>query len=411
MHRADSWGWKGRMVATIFVGLLWGVSLAALVYHRQDNQWDFQVYYYAAKAWTRTLNPYALDSLKTVGGDKDLDLQFVYPPITLSFFRLFTRLPYDVSCNIWLALNVLGLVALVGLWWRTFLKNVDGLVFLVVVLLAFNSATLWDLHSGNVTVFEQLFLWVGFWCYLRGERACFALLVVLGSVFKITLIVLLGLLLFPREVRKAGLRIFVAGLATFILLVFSPMLYHPSLGSSFLANLMNLRFDVGLADPCAFALIAFLSFHHWIVMSYLWRAILAYGAWGVYVVAVVALTFRPLLIVLKRDDRLSALVYSILVYTLITPRVMAYSYMILIVPFLLILYGLPASVPTFALLLLPICIPTRGLPVQPVAMISSYYPFFLTLGLWYVIISGRVDLGKSAQILMARNPRTQYGEE
>ncbi|MGD1100637.1 MAG: glycosyltransferase family 87 protein [Terriglobia bacterium] len=410
MYRIDSWCWNGRLIATIFVGLLWVASLATIVHNRHD-QWDFQVYYWAGKAWARTLNPYELDSLKSVAGNNDLDLPFVYPPITLPFFRLFSLAPYDVSSNIWLALKVLGLVALVGLWWRTFLKNVDGLVFLVVVLMGFNGATLWDLRSGNITILEQLFLWAGFWCYLRGQRSCFALLAVLSSVFRITPIVLLGLLLFPRERRRTGLRILVAGVVTFVLLVFSPLLYHPSLVRSFLANLMNLPFDVGPFDPCAFALINFLGRYFFVAKSPLWVASLTYLVWGAFVVVVVALTSRPLLFALKRDDRLSALVYAILAYSLVVPRVMAYSYMILIVPVLFLLYGLPASVPTVGLLLLPICTPTGGLPVRTASLISDYYPFLLTLGLWYVLIRGHVDLGRSAQILMARNPGTQHGRE
>jgi hypothetical protein len=407
MYRVDSLRWNGRLFAAIVLGALWLASLDAIIAHRHDNQWDFEVYYFAAKAWTRGLNPYELNSLKYVGGRDDSDLSFVYPPITLPFFRLFTLVPYGVSRNIWLALKILGLMALLGLWRRTFLKNVDGLVFLVTALMAFNGATLWDLETGNVTIFEQLFLWAGFWYYLRGQRAYFTFYVVLGSIFKITPIVLLGLLIFPRERRKTGLLLLVAGLATFVLLASSPLLFRPALLSTFLASLKDLPLGAG---PCAFGLISLVGRHFLAPEFPVLMPILVYVVWSVYVISVAALSYRPLLSALRGDDRLTALVYSIFVYALIQPRLVTYSYMILIVPALFLLYGLPASIPTVTALLLPLCIPTQGLNVGTAAIISAYYPFFLALGLWYMLIRGHVDLGKAAQILVTQNPETDQGE-
>jgi len=389
---------KERRLAAVFIGALWVASYAMLVYHRHDYQWDFQVYYFAAKAWAQNLNPYEVESLKTAGAKPDQDSPFLYPPITLPIFRLFTVVSYEAARNIWLALKLLGVLGLVLLWRRTFLRGVDWLVLLPVVLMSFNGATLADLETGNITVFEQLILWMGFWCYLRGRRSWFVLLVVLGSVWKLTSIVLLLMLVLPRECRKRGWVPLAIGLASFALVVFVPFFLRPDQLRSFLASSRSVQIDTGPADPCMFALFTFVS-HHFLSTRFPTVAIpVGYAAWALFVVYVLRKSWHPLRGALEQNGRFAALLYALFLYSLISPRFMCYSYMLLIVPATLVLYGLPGSAATVSTLLLPLCLPSNNFHIRTFSLISDYYPLLLTLGAWYLLVTGRVDLHKAAQV-------------
>ena len=156
-----SWG-VGR---TVLLAAVIGVA-ACYVALGASRQWDFETYYYAAAAYRLGLDPYDVQSLVAVAGQA-IDLPFLYPPLTLLFFIPFTYLPIAAAGALWLGLKCVLAVVLLWVWRGVFLRSTGISTIIVVTLLGFNLALLWDLRTGNVALLEVLLLWFAFAAYPR----------------------------------------------------------------------------------------------------------------------------------------------------------------------------------------------------------------------------------------------------
>jgi hypothetical protein len=87
----------------------------------------------------------------------------------------------------------------VRLWQRRIVARQDVVPALFYFTFAFGSAALVDVTAGNIAIFEQLLLWLGFAALLSRRWWTFALLVVVAAQAKLTPVFFLGLLLVIDE--------------------------------------------------------------------------------------------------------------------------------------------------------------------------------------------------------------------
>jgi hypothetical protein len=173
---------------------------------RAAGNWDFMVYYWAAKAQRAGLDPYNLDNLSRVAGQRVV-LPYLYPPAILYLLRPFTLLPLGTAVATYVGLKVACLVGLM-LIWRACLETRDTLVLFVIVIFGFSDAVFNDLFAGNVSILEAFVIWIAFFSLLRGRTILFAVLVVCASVAKLTPLFFLPLTLLTTDRRR--FRIFIA---------------------------------------------------------------------------------------------------------------------------------------------------------------------------------------------------------
>lgn len=136
--------------------------------------WDFQVYYSAAKCYTHGLNPYNIKELFSVHTNVS-QLPYMYPPIAIYYFLPFSFLNIQLAITIYLCIKILALIALFYTWFKIYFDKKYLIVFLYFSLLAFNAAIHKDLITGNISIFEQLLIWIAIYFFLKEKLWIFRL--------------------------------------------------------------------------------------------------------------------------------------------------------------------------------------------------------------------------------------------
>ncbi len=372
------------------------LDVAAYLARNARFAWDFETFYYAASALRRGLDPYRLNSLSAVAG-KEVTLPFLYPPATLALFVPFTWLPIKTAVMVWLGVKLGLLAALLTVWRNAFLREASPLLSLVVAFYGFHAALLWDLRTGNVTVLEQLLLWLAFARYVQDRRKSFAILVAVASTFKLLPIAFLGLLLVPSKRHGPSPRLMLAGLALFAVLVFLPSLLHVEWARGFLHNLPAERPN-GEGNPCALGIFDML----------LVGAPPSFGGvpdpavvlWATYCAILLVSSRETLRRAWDRKDPRWWVVIGSTLFVVLSPRMMIYSYFLLAVPTLLLVRRLFGRSRDQALALTLVVaqgvtaqwIPpriswpiTEGLP-PPLALALMNLSFLLVLGTWVILL-------------------------
>ena len=109
---------------------------------------------------------------------------YLYLPHTLFLFRPFLWVGLWPASAIFLALKLAAVIGLLFLWHSIFNFSEYGL-FLVLVPFAFNGSFIADLRAGNISVFEQLLIWAGFYWYARNRIILFGVAILLAASFKL----------------------------------------------------------------------------------------------------------------------------------------------------------------------------------------------------------------------------------
>jgi len=362
-------------------------------------QWDFSTYYYAGRAARQGLNPYELDSLSAAAGT-EIGFPFAYSPIVLPVFSALSRIEFPWAYRLFLALKLLSLGALLFLWKTRFLREEPGLPFFAVCAFGFGGAIFADLTSGNVSVFEQLALWVAF-DQLRQDRPIrFALLVLLASLFKLTPIVFLLLLVAPGVRRRIG--VFAAGLASFLALNGLTAIAAPRLYRDFLAVAPQLD-DRGTINPSTLALLRDLGD----ILARKGLPLSQAAEWTLYAAFAGGIVLVTWLALRRRGDsdiRLPIFL-ACLAFALVMPRFKNYAYILLLPPAYFVarrLSGAKAADLGLVLLLLSTTPPVPfGLGEAMRNLFWGYCPWLLALALWATAI---VWLTRGEAAVVPRTP-------
>jgi hypothetical protein len=352
----------GALLALYALWLVWHIGT------HPRAQWDFLTYELAVQAWQAGSDPYAPRG--------DWPLPFVYPPWTLPVLAPLTLLPPLA----WLGLKVLLAGALLALWRRLGLP----LILLgLVALIGLHAPLYRDLLSGNVNLLEVGLIWAGLHALYKGEEAAFVGLIVLASVFKLTPVLLLGLLLFGDHPRRFAL--LGAGLGTVAVAVAGSWLLQPELFQAWLANVGGLE-EFAPYDVSTRAMTSELRS----ALSVTLGSELAPSVGGsLYLVT--ALVIAGLSVLgLRRADLRGRLLLGTAAYALVLPRLKDYALLLLVPAAVAGLQGIGKR-GGFALLLGLLLLNTdsaalTSLPglreLQMVAL--NYLPWLAVLAIWVV---------------------------
>ncbi|MEW6051687.1 MAG: glycosyltransferase family 87 protein [Candidatus Zixiibacteriota bacterium] len=197
------------LMALLLTYLIGNISRHSGWYH-----WDFSTYYHAANVWAAGGDPYDSEAIKKDGGSANFP--FLYPPVVLLFFWPFTIFSLNVALQVWLFLRVLLLIPLILLWWRWFVPTGRDWLFGLFLIIAFWGPIYLDLRAGNVTIVEQLLLWIGLALFLKKRWLWFCVCVVTAAIFKGTPLLFLGLLALPGVQHRIKLMLGSIGLFGFL---------------------------------------------------------------------------------------------------------------------------------------------------------------------------------------------------
>lgn len=324
---------KNKSLEKIFVGLLMLYFIYCVYYlfvYSQVYQWDFRMQYHAAKLFAEGKNPYDLEALKAATGNA---LWYAYPPATLWFYRLFTLTEYNTAYNIFLLLKTGMIIGLVLLWRMKFVGRRSGAGFYLFCLLAFNSAIFLDMRAGNINMFEELMLWLGFYFFLECRPLPFCCFILLGASFKMTPLVFLGLLLFMDN-KKKNLYFFGSCIA-FLCYLLIQYAVVPEMFRSFLTGATNTLSEEGIYCPSTLLILreAFelLTKATGIAVPEAFQL----GLYYVVAAAIILVSRRAYFALesLKTEDKGKIILFlACLVYALIHPRLKDYACVLLIVP-------------------------------------------------------------------------------
>lgn len=380
-----------RKLLTILLILYCVAVLVHMLINTELFQWDFRTYYFAAEAYTKGLNPYDVNTISALSS-VPTTLKFVYPPITLLFFRLFVLVDYDMAFYLFLAFKFMILIALVVLWKYRILKDRADLPFYLFCIFAFNSAIYIDISAGNISVIEQFLIWLAFSFFLKRRVAPFCLLIIIAGLFKVWPILFLFLLWFSTEEKKWTY--FISSLLTFVALMFISFMISPGLFADFMQN-AGAIYERGVRNPATFSLIMdpfeLLARETGIIVPVAIPIIL----FSIVIAGILFVSwqaYRRLSYTDREDKERLFLFLACLVYALILPRFKDYSYILLIVPAYFILKELrcwKVAPILFVLIILPSPI-NASLP--GISLISrviwEYYSLFLAYGIWGLCIYG-----------------------
>lgn len=312
------------------IGLALVVTAAAIayVYAGARNAWDFETYYYAGKAYRLGMNPYDLGDLSKVAA-RTVALPFIYPPITLAVFAPLSALPLQTAVTTWLGIKA-GLLLFLMWNWLRLLRPSDPLLLLASALLGFDLAILWDLRTGNVALVEATILWLGLTSYIRGRLFLTTHLIALASIFKLLPLLLFALpLMCPAATRKR-LMLAGVGLSAYATMVIFPL--HLSREWIYALGHSADPRPVGTINPSA------LGLSDWLVgaleLSPSLAPSLAIGLYALYCAVLLIGSVGAVLRTFKMDSRLDQVVVIVLLWLLVLPRLMIYSYTMAVLPVL-----------------------------------------------------------------------------
>jgi len=377
-------------------------------------QWDFKTFYYAAKAHASGLNPYGVTSLSEIA-KKPVGFRFRYPPQTLLLLRFFSYFNLNTAYYLFLALKCCLLAGMFLLWTKIFLKREADIWFYPFALLAFNTSIFVDIAAGNISIFEQFGLWLGFFFLLKRRLFLFCLAIVLIANFKITPLFFLVLLLFIKDKKKYlyfFASLFTFGMIQAVYYIFSP-LYQDFL-------IFGSRLEKGWGNPSSFSLLRNLMSSLAHLTGHATFSVLHVGVYAIFVAAVLVISWRGV-ITLKSilpasevDRERMMILLACLVYAVVVPRFIAYSQIILIVPAYFVLRRLLSGMEGVLLFIL-IAFQTpqhSGMPGmdQVHDFIWTYYSVLVGLGLLIVfllrIFRSRKD---GAGLFVPSSPPTMAG--
>lgn len=373
-----------RLLELAVLVLLLGIGFA-IVRLSLNRPWDTETYWYAATAVDQGLNPYDKGDLALLA-HRPVGMAFLYPPATLPLFTLLTIFPVLKAAEVWVVIKVALLFVLFQMWRSRFLPRMNPFLLEIAVVFGFNAATIWDIKTGNIAILEQVLLWAAFAAYLSGRRKAFAAWIVAASVFKLFPIAFLFLLLVPSRGGDRDWKLALGAFGAWAAVVFLPVFVGPAWARGYLHSVPAER-PWGTASPSALGLIDMLLGEH--TTPLVAPSLRAASLWLGYAALLVGFSARTIKRLWERGEPMEGVLVGVILYSLLTPRMMAYSYLLAVVPSLALLapimqgFGGTATV-TGILASQALLAPVLSLDYRNPWLANL--PFLLLLGVWIVTV-------------------------
>jgi hypothetical protein len=365
----------------IWAGVIVVAALAQVLFKLGTYQWDLIVYWWGGHAFASGASPYGAIPGQAVY------LHYVYPPITSALFAPLAALNVSVAKLLWISAKAIALWATVRMWQKATSTRATSIPPIFFFTFAFGSALLVDFTAGNIAVFEQFILWLGFTALLARKPWIFAMLIAVVAQFKLTPIFFLGVLLVIDE--RPRWAPFIAGLAIFGALLASNFVVYPMQMHEFFASISSLN-ERGWGDPATLGVMQDLVDQ----IQALGIAIPAATAYLLYAAAAISVLFYTFRWWMRRRaegnvDRALVILISLTVYALVMPRMKDYSYVALL-PAAWYVLAKPklhsASIVVLATLI-PRPLPQLNLRLPLLTQAYVYAPLFGALAVWWELIS------------------------
>ena len=360
--------------AVVVLAAIWQIVGKLHVY-----QWDVMVYWWGGRAFAHGVSPYG-----PIPQQPEY-LHFVYPPLVAAVFAPLSVLNVSATKVLWLVLKLVAFIGTVRLWRRHLGVEQDGVPTLFYFTFAFGSAALVDFTAGNVAVFEQLLLWLGFAALLSRRWWTFALLVVVAAQAKLTPIFFLGLLLVIDE--RPRWAPFLGASLLFALCVGANAIVLPGQTREFLASISALG-ERGWGDPSTLGVMEDLvdQLRALRLPLPIVTAHLLYLAAVATVLAQTVRWWRARRAAAAHDPLLTVLI-TLAVYALVMPRMKDYSYVALLPVGWYALATHRERTASLAVLavLVPRPVPQLKLWLPMVPQVYTYAPLIAALVLWSML--------------------------
>lgn len=366
----------------------------------QRYQLTFEAYYYGARAFEATGNPYDSEYIASIAGRDDV-YPYVKLPLTVHLVRPFAWFDYVTAKRIYLLFKIAALGYLLWLWSTRFLKPPIDVKFLFLCLLGFNFALFWDFWSGNVSLFTFAVLWTAFYAFVRNRLGWFTTFTVLAAFWKLTPIFFLSMLVFLPGKHKW--RWLVIGAVAFGAMQGASLLLYPDLTEAFFASAEKMRGvqsehwagqvkDTGKINRAG-SVSSYMLFAeaHNLAEQAIAHKLPETLAMILYVIAVVCVFVATIYCARRQlparnaDTRAMLVMMSCLVYLLILPRALVYEYVLALLPAYLIARRFPKVDPVYVLLALMLLVPIVGRPAGVnwfITNFADFTPLFLALVVW-----------------------------
>jgi hypothetical protein len=357
------------LAAAVALGLIAIVGIRWYAY-----QWDLHMFMGAARDFAAGTSPY-----------RGQGLSYYHPPLLLYVYRLFTFFPVWLACSIWYALKLGSLWALLSIWNKEFVRIRYNSATIAFLILGFNACIYSDLVAGNVSIFEELLLWLAFANLLKSRYWAFSLCLVLASQIKLTPLFFAVLLV--TAIEKPQWRWLFATVAGFAALFSCNQWLQPDLFRQFwkVSSQLDER-GVDSSSLLAFTRDAFERVHVVTQQSKLDELVYLLGVAAIGAISLWLLVqYRKS--VKKLDERL-LIGFACLIFALISPRFKAYTYILLLAPtlYLLKISDWRKQVPVFAAVLIGLALFPHAHSLLPTRMafelFASYMPLFAAGVVW-----------------------------
>ena len=360
--------------AVVLLAAAWQILGKLHVY-----QWDVGVYWWGGRSFAHGVSPYG-----PIPRQPEY-LHFVYPPLVASVFSPFSVLNVSATKVLWFVLKAIAFVTTVRIWRSRIGGDLLAVPPLFFFTFAFGSALLVDFTAGNIAVFEQCLLWLGFAALLSRRWWIFTLLVVVAAQAKLTPIFFLGLLLVvDRRPRWAP---FIGGTALFAAAVGANALVLPDQTREFLVSISSLR-ERGWGDPSTLGVMEDLVDQ----LRGLRLPLPAVTAHLLYLAAAAAVLWQTVRWwrvrrAVRSHDPLLVILVALTVYALVMPRMKDYSYVALLPVGWYVLSARRQLAAPLAVLavLVPRPVPQLKLWLPLVPQVYTYAPLIAALVLWSML--------------------------
>jgi hypothetical protein len=319
---------------------LWGFREYALL-----NSRDFGAYVHAS----RTLHEGG--DLYAESGDHP---PFVYPPYVARLFEPFTEMPAEQAPVVWFWIRsfvFLGLVGVLLRWWCK--SNTERAILLFLFAFGFRHALRVDFAYGNITVFEQFFLWAGIAALVHGRAAAHVVGSGLTALVKTTNVLLIPLVAVVQRTRGAVF-LSLAGVAAVLGIHVASAQSQPLVYEGFRKAVEKLS----RGDHLDYTVFTWLRMNLKPVGSpHLEATPTVMVLYGLFALGVGVAAFYS--IRRTQDPRLAVCVY-LAAFALVAPRFKDYQHL-LMVPVAAVLIGGVRSLPAKAVLVGVLCLELFGL--------------------------------------------------
>lgn len=365
-------------------------------------QWDFFVFYDAARSWQLKVNPYELSELAKQGVQTVATCKFTYLPLTIPIFLPFTFLSPAIAAGVWMMVKISFFALFLWASREVYRFKYNRVEDVLLLLMGFNATLMWDFTSGNISIVLYALLWLGIYFLKRNRTVLAGVLIALSAFVKIQPIAVLALALVYGD--RSKWKTIVVGFLSLALFWAANYYFSPGSFQEFLAAAFH-RIDAehGILSPSALALAQDL-------LGQVQKISILTGVSGylsglttfLYLVIVVAISVPSLWVLwLNKSKKIfnenEILSLFLLTYILVIPRVKSYDFILLLPVAAFLLARRKEKSFLYFLLLTPVIFQTNGVlefisyphlgfVTKLFYLLFQYLPYWGVLALWVGLV-------------------------